>query len=313
MYIFIVNPSAGNGRARRVFSKLAKSSLYKEIDSTYYYTEYNGHAELLAKQIKENLYKQVTAIIVIGGDGTLHEVINGLENDEIPVSFIPGGSGNDFARGIGMKHKPLDILRDIVTGKKEKSYWLGNYKLDNNAGRIFVNNMGFGFDAEIAKTANESSYKILFNKLHLGTVSYIIALIQVLFKFKPREIKMEINKQKLTIPECWMITISNHPYYGGGMKIIPDAKIQPTRFPVLIIHGISKWKVLALFMTVFTGKHINFKEVKLYEASEVKIFSNEEMYYQVDGQTDTFESVVIRKSSKAIKMMGIEYNKNAGA
>lgn len=313
MYIFIVNPEAGNGRAKRVFAKLKKSQVYQDLTSTLFYSEYSGHAEMLTKQIKIDFKDQVSGIIVIGGDGTLHEVMNGLGDAEIPVTFIPGGSGNDFARGIGIKNKPLDILRETIAGNTPTAYWLGKYLLDGEQERIYVNSMGFGFDAEIAEKANRSTYKVWLNKLHLGTVSYVIALIQVLLTFKPGDITIELDGKMQTFNNCWMVTISNHPYYGGGMKIIPDAKIQPGRFPVLIIHDISKWKVLGVFLTVFTGKHIHFKEVELLEASALKLYANGEITYQVDGQTAVCREAVLKKETEAIYIMGHKYTKNAGA
>src|SRR5690625_3472336 len=133
MYIFIVNTKAGNGRAKRIFLKLKKTELYQKIDSTFYYTEYEGHAEELVRSIQN--MEEISAIIAVGGDGTLHEVINGVGHHYIPIAFIPGGSGNDFARGIGLKEKPLQILKSVVEGKAETPYFFGDYDLDDKESR----------------------------------------------------------------------------------------------------------------------------------------------------------------------------------
>lgn len=98
MFLF-VNPVAGHGQAKRAFTEIQQSKLYQEVESIYYYSKYTGHVGETAKQINPEAY----CIIVVGGDGTLHEVINGVGNKHIPVSFIPGGSGNDFARGCFIK------------------------------------------------------------------------------------------------------------------------------------------------------------------------------------------------------------------
>lgn len=312
MYIFIVNPMAGNGRGKRVCAKIKKSKLYREIDHTFYYTKYPGHAEEIAHQITVNGH-HVTSIIVVGGDGTLHEVMNGLGDVSIPVSFIPGGSGNDFARGCLIKGKTVKILNSIIQNKQEKSYWLGNYQINNNSQRHFVNNMGFGFDAEITRIANGSKYKRLLNAFRMGKFIYIIALIQVLLRFKPRETTIEIDGNRRVIKDCWMVTITNHPFYGGGMKIIPEVMIQPTVFSVLILHSISRWKVLGMFMTVFTGKHVHFKEVELLEATNLKIFTKNRMSFQVDGQTSTCTSCTISKQLQAIGIMGTKHMEGTGA
>ncbi|MEC5421881.1 YegS/Rv2252/BmrU family lipid kinase [Virgibacillus sp. C22-A2] len=312
MYFFIINPKAGNGRPKRIFNKLRKSKLYSETESIYCYTRYKGHAEVIAHSIKES-YSLVTAVIVIGGDGTLHEVINGLRNHDITVSFIPGGSGNDFARGISNRAKPLKIVNNIVNGEKDLPYWLGNYKIDNKKSRFFINSMGFGFDAEVAQAANASIHKKLTTLFRFGTISYLIALIQVLLKYKPMEVTLEVNGEVRRVPNCWMVTVANHPFYGGGMKIIPSARNQPTVFPVLLIHSISKWKVLTLFMTVFTGKHVNFKEVEIIETTKLGVFSKNKVHYQVDGQTDTCNKCVITKESQSIRIAGKTTKKDTSA
>ncbi|RDW15913.1 diacylglycerol/lipid kinase family protein [Oceanobacillus chungangensis] len=303
MYIFIINPRAGNGRAKHIFSQITKSNLYQKFESTYYFTKYPGHAEEIANQILED--PKLESIIVIGGDGTIHEVLNGLANSSVPVAFIPGGSGNDFARGCNIKGSPLEVLRDIINrDSSSKPYWIGNYRQDQQPNRNFVNSIGFGFDAQIADTVNKSVYKNILNRLGIGTFSYVIALIQVLIRFKPMMVNININQKQRKLTNCWMVTTGNHPYYGGGMKIIPNAKIQPNILPVLIIHDISKWKVLSLFITVFFGKHLMFKEVEVLETTGFTIDSDQEIFFQVDGQTGTCKSCIITKQTEPVNLQG---------
>lgn len=310
MYVFIINPVAGSGRSKKIFSKLMKHKLYQNIDSEYYFTTYKGHAEEITRNISDTIPKQIKAIIVIGGDGTLHEVLNGLADRKysIPIGFIPGGSGNDFARGLTISRNPVDILRTMCSDNEingEVPYWLGTYKVDQEIERYFINSIGFGFDAEIAQAANHARYKSILNFFGLGMLSYVVALIHVLKYFKPFEVTIEMDGEIRKISNCWMVTIANHPYYGGGMKIIPDAKIEPSRFPVLIIHSISKWKVFGLFMTVFSGKHIMFKEVENMLGNSVTLHSNRKITYQVDGVTDTCYSCKITKQSEPIRVIGV--------
>lgn len=309
MYVFIVNPEAGGGRAMRVFSKIEKSELYNDIQHTHYFTEYRGHAEVIVHDLIETYHDVLTNVIVIGGDGTLHEVINGLIDYEIPVSFIPGGSGNDFARGCSIHEQPLELLRQIISGEGGFPYWLGNYTIDCNEPRMFANSIGFGFDAEIVKAADQSVYKKVFNKLGMGKISYVIAIIQVLFRFKPMNMEVEVNGDKKTIIDCWMLTVTNHPYYGGGMKIIPHATIQPSIFPIIVIHSISKWKILGLFMTVFTGKHVKYKEVELMEVTKLTVYAADEITYQVDGETNSCQRCIIVKEAQALQVMGTNIQK----
>lgn len=304
MYIFIVNPVAGNGRGLHVYNQLSKSDTFKKIPARHFFTEYPHHAEEIAREICSSNLKDIKGIIVIGGDGTIHEVMNGIGDVDIPISFIPGGSGNDFGRGSGITGSPHTILKRIINDDKGISYWRGIYDIDNSIKRSFVNSIGLGFDAEITKKANKSYYKKVFNKLNLGNLSYAIAIIQVLFRFRPFRAVIELDQEKKIISDCWMVTIANHQYYGGGMKIIPSAQIQADYFPVLIIQGISKWKILGLFLTVFSGKHMKFKEVNLYHARQVSIHSDQPISYQVDGQTGSCQSCLIVKNKQMNQIKG---------
>lgn len=305
MYIFIINPVAGHGKAKRIFSEIIRTDLYKQINSGYFFTKHEGHAETLVQDLyRTSKLKALKCLVVIGGDGTLHEVINGLGRARLPISFIPGGSGNDFARGSDIRDYPLKIFERIVNEGNTIPYWLGHYEADHQPSRFFANSVGIGFDAEIAKVADRSLFKPLLNKLRLGNLVYVFALIKVLFNYIPTTIELETTGKLQVFERCWMVTIANHPFYGGGMKILPNAKIQPNSFSVLIIHNISKWKILALFGTVFLGKHTNFREVDILNANKIKVSSIGEIPYQVDGQKGLCQSITVSKDSSPIPLLG---------
>ncbi|MEN1968168.1 diacylglycerol kinase family protein [Lentibacillus sp. N15] len=303
MYRIIVNPTAGNGKAQRNYFRIKHSEFYQQIACRADMTAYDGHAEEIARQIAMEPEKP-DCVIVIGGDGTLHEVMNGLYPKVTSIAFIPSGSGNDFARGCKIDKDPLAVFEKIVTEKQASDYWLGNYRVNDTNERIFVNSMGFGFDALVTERANQSFYKKLLNKFGIGTASYAIAIMQILFTFKPLTVDITIDGKQERITDCWMVTIANHPFYGGGMKIIPDARVQPGSFPVLIFHSASKWKVLALFITVFTGKHVRFKGVDVRTVNRLQIVSKKPITYQVDGQTGHCHSCVVMKQGRPIALSG---------
>lgn len=303
MYCVIVNPVAGNGKGERIFTDLKNTELYQKIDCIAYVTEYEGHAENIAREIIMKKEKP-GCVIVIGGDGTLHEVMNGLYPEIECVAFISGGSGNDFARGCQIEKDPQKAFKQIVTEKKQSDYWIGNYRIDGESERYFVNNIGFGFDAEITERANSFFIKKWCNALGLGMISYVIALISILFQYKPRTVELTIDGKTEQISGCWMVTIANHPFYGGGMKIIPSASIQPEFFPVLIIQSISKWKVLALFITVFSGKHVNFKQVSQRMAKQLHITTHSGIAYQADGISGHCDYCTITKEVNSVPIQG---------
>src|SRR5690625_2239399 len=310
MYIFIINPTAGNSRAKEHYEKLIKNRIFDKIEYKTYFTKYVGHAERIAESIASSYEPgDIKTIIIFGGDGTMNEVFNGLQNFDVPVSLIPRGSGNDFSRGVKLIKSPIRILEQVLMDKRGRTYYLGDYQLLNKQkSRRFVNCVGFGFDAVVAKSANESASKKIFNKIKLGKISYVIALIKQLFFYKPIDLTIEIDGVTKKFHRCFLATVNNQPYFGGGMKINPLATNNNKSLSILIVDSISKLKVLFLFGTVFTGKHINFKEVHILEGKDIKIYSKTKVPYQVDGETGMTLGCQASKVDKPINILGTKVN-----
>ncbi|WP_369404902.1 diacylglycerol/lipid kinase family protein [Piscibacillus salipiscarius] len=124
---------------------------------------------------------------------------------------------------------------------------------------------------------------------------YVIGLIVTIFKFQPKNIHLTIDGKERELKGIWMLTITNHPYFGGGMKIAPDATINKQTFHVTIVHQISKLKLLLLFITVFFGKHTRLKEVEMLKGSEIMVRSDESIIYHADGYTGKCYECHVRK------------------
>lgn len=301
MYLFIINPIAGNGRAKRIFLRIQKNESYKKLQTDHVYTKYKGHAEIIAKNLKVTTVK---LIIVIGGDGTIHEVLNGLQEKQIPISFIPGGSGNDFARGALIPTDPNEVINNIFMEKENASYWLGMYQDKGKEDRLFANCIGFGFDAVVANRANQSTFKKWFNYFRLGKLIYLFALIWSLFTYRPSKVTIKIDDITKTFEKCFLLTINNHAYFGGGMKINPNAHNNENNLSILVVDSISKWKVITLFATVFTGKHLHFKEVKTFQGKNMQVCTERLIPYQVDGETGTTRECIITKKPFPVQVKG---------
>ncbi|WP_160909693.1 diacylglycerol/lipid kinase family protein [Pontibacillus yanchengensis] len=303
MYIFIVNPTAGDGRALRVFKNIQNDPLFHKISCRTFFTKHKAHGEELAKQLVEMYPDKITSFIVVGGDGTYHEVLNGLKSySTIPLAFIPAGSGNDFARGISSKLKGVRLFKKVVSSSCYRPYWGGVYRTDRRKkhhSRLFANSIGFGFDAEVVRRSNQASYKKWLNKINIGSLSYVVALLECLFRYQPRTLTITQDGVTTTHKNVWMLTICIHGYYGGGMKIIPNSKMNEHNFSVLLLKNISRWKILGLFLTVFWGGHQHFKEISITEAVQVDFSANQPIAYQVDGQSGLCESCHVNKEIKS--------------
>ena len=305
MYIFIVNPIAGSGKGKQLFEKLQKTSTYQAINAHFIYTKYRGHATEIALELSDSATShEISAIIVVGGDGTVHEVLNGLEDKSIPISFLLGGSGNDFARGCSITGRPEEILKRVITGNNPVTYWPSTYDCGLEHERLFANSIGFGFDAVIAKQTNNSLLKTILNRFNLGKLSYAIVLIRCIINFKPLTFKVETEDGVREVNNCWIALASNHPYVGGGIKLVPKAICEKDKFTVILIHSISRIKVILLFATVFTGLHTHLKEVEQFSTNKISFEFNDSIIFQVDGEMSKARKCIITKQSNGVTLLG---------
>lgn len=308
MYIFIINPISGSGKALKVWDKIKQELEKKKVEYRSFFTKYPGHASEIAQQVAELHQDKLEAIVAVGGDGTIHEVFNGLTNySALPVGYIPAGSGNDFARGFSIPLSPLKALQFLLKrkGKGGRKIDIGRYQFSNRkkeSTKSFINGLGIGFDADVAKATNESRYKGWLNKIQLGRLAYFIMAIKLLFSYKTQEISVEVDGQSFVYSNVWLIAICNSPFLGGGMNIAPQAKVNDGKLHLCVLHDVSKWKLLALFATVFLGKHTRFKGVILHEGRHIEVTSSTSCTVHADGELigTTPITVTVEKQNRKI-------------
>ncbi|MFP7299456.1 diacylglycerol/lipid kinase family protein [Neobacillus niacini] len=302
---FIINPKARNGFCLRVWGKVETKLLDDKIPYLAFFTEYHGHATKLAEQIAEENNQQ-KVIIAVGGDGTISEVMNGIAGyNHITLGFIPGGSGNDFGRGFQIPANPLEALNVILTQWNEEVPLkdIGKITKKDQTEHYFINNMGAGFDALVSYEVNHSRTKAWLNKLSLGRLVYVYFLLKKLFSYKCTTIDLSIDGNRHILEQTWFVTVSNQPYYGGGMMIAPDALLDDGLLDITVVHHLSKLKLLLVFISVFWGKHIHFKEVKTFKGRVVTIHSSSSLYVHADGEDIGFTPLNIQVQTKSLKVL----------
>ncbi|CAM4233007.1 diacylglycerol/lipid kinase family protein [Lederbergia lenta] len=301
--IFIVNREAKNGFSRKIWYNIERK--LDDIPHDVYFTEKKGHATLLAKQAAESTNDPLI-IIAVGGDGTIHEVLNGaLQYSHITFGYIPTGSGNDFAKGFELPRNPEACLEIILREVNNISHQfdIGFYQGNDEQNGYFVNSLGAGFDASIVYKANKSPLKKWLNYFSLGNIIYAIYLIAELFHYKPNMLELTIDQKKYTFEKTWFITISNQPYYGGGMQIAPLADPKDGAFSIVVVHQLSRWKLLFVFMSVFSGKHLNFKEVTEYKGTDIKIDVDRPILLHADGENIGHTPIHVKMSARKWKLI----------
>lgn len=304
MYAVIVNPIAGNGKALAIYEQV-KGNPHLQKNTRFYISEYKGHITNILKEMQE--IKQAPRLLfVIGGDGTMHEVANALENKNIKIVYIPGGSGNDFSRGANINTDTDQVIEQAITKEKEAQYSLSSYEIDSKGKQYFINCFGVGFDAVVTKSASGLRVRKLLYKLRLNSLVYVFALLRELFFYQPIKVTAIIDGHEKTFHKVLLLSVNNQPYMGGGMKINPDAINNREEFSIIVVDSIPKWKVLFLFGTVFFGKHVHFKNVQLFKASEIIIKGEHHLPFQVDGEYSELKQAIVKKSPSSLCIKGIK-------
>lgn len=297
----LVNQASGSGRGQKVGEKIIALLEDKKFAHTLYFTDHAGHERELVRNL---VFEDVLApwdpenqtigddqlfplLMVIGGDGTLHQVLNELYrlNKDIPVSYIPGGSGNDFARGIGLSPQPEKAFWQIVQAQEPQAVnnLLYDEKIQAETG-VVINNVGIGLDAAIVNATNDSLTKQQLNKYNLGSLAYIISIVKVLFTQKGFPILVEVNGAEYAYNKAFLCTTTNHPYFGGGVAIAPMAKADKPSIDLVVIERINMLKIFWLIIKLIRKTHTTSKYYHHFNSSKIRIVSTVPEYGQADGE-----------------------------
>jgi len=287
---FIINPIAGGGRAYRNITKIENLMNDKAVKYKIFITTYAGEAEKIAKKAAKDGYKIITAV---GGDGTVHEVINGIRGTKAALGVIPLGTGNDFARYFKIPkniEKAIDILLT------------GNIRVIDGAIIndiiIFDNITNIGLDAEVA------SEVVRFKKFLTGILAYLVTLFNVVLKYKPYNVDiklddLEINRDIMTVAAGVL------SYYGGGFKIIPHADPSDGYLDIVIVNKINKFKLIFLVPLLIMGRHTKLKFVEIYRAKDVEIRTKDELTICIDGEIIKDSMIKLKAEKDAINLCTI--------
>ncbi|WP_066057461.1 diacylglycerol/lipid kinase family protein [Robertmurraya korlensis] len=310
---FIINPNAKNGYSLKVWAKVEKELQRQKIPYEGFLTAYKGNGAEIARHLAKQ--EGEVLITVVGGDGTLNEVVNGvISMTNIKVGFIPAGSGNDFARGFQIPRNPLHALSVLLRQRKHEPKFtdLGRIAVDSKNDLYFINNMGAGLDGLISKLANQSALKKWLNQLSLGGLVYVYLLIKEILFYQTTDVQLTVDGITHEFPDTWFVTVANQPFYGGGMKIAPNAKTDDGLLNIIIVHRLSRLKMLSVFVSVFWGGHVAFKEVRMLTGREILIYSSTPMMAHADGDYFAETPLQIQACQQVLPMITRGIKKDRG-
>ncbi len=286
MYYFIVNPKSRTGKGLEVWKCVKTYLRDNNISYRARDTKYEGHATELARNLCE-LPKDKINLIVIGGDGTVNEVLCGITDfGRINFGVIPTGSGNDFARGLGIKGKPLEVLAKLLMSEKTEAIDMGkiNYGEDNMT-RYFAISSGVGLDAIVCKKALTSKLKQILNKLHLGKLTYIILTVHTLFSMETVEVKVSFDEgEEKEFNKLIYAAAMNFRAEGGGVPMAPKADMKDGLLSVCFAHGIPKWRTFFCLPLLVMAKHEKLKGFDVIDCKKCKIALDKPVVLHADGE-----------------------------
>ncbi len=269
MLDFIINPSAGKktNKIKKALPKLEKRLLERQIPYVVHMTKTPHHATELTQSLIAN---GATDIIVCGGDGTLHEVINGFSNfDKVNLGIIPCGTGNDFASTLKLPTDPVQALDLIIDGQAKYTDFM---QMPTVRG---LNVIGMGIDVEVLKRYAKTKRKTKF--------AYTWCLIKTLFNFEYVDFDTFINGEKNHY-HSFLAAICNGYCFGGGIPVCPVADATDKQLDFIAVKEINKLGLIKAFIKLKKGKLLEFKETTHTKTTQVKITTEGHYTVNVDGE-----------------------------
>ena len=269
--LFLVNPVSGRGRAA-LRANRAIAFAHSQVHQTTTVSDSSLSAALASA--REHLSNQrFDALIVSGGDGSVHDALKLASEFQVPFSVISSGTGNDFARVTGVHKLSPEDLMALVFATKPQSYDLGLIR-HKGGEEVFIQVLSTGFDSVVNARAN--SYKVLSGKF-----KYVVATVREIFPFRARAFDFTIDGVKFH-REAMLLAVANGPNYGGGMMVVPHAIGQDGKLDLLLLNKVSKLEFLRVFPKVFSGKHVNHPAVEFFSGREISISASVVAY--ADGE-----------------------------
>lgn len=283
MLYFIVNPKSGTGRGLKIWREAKNYLRDNRIEYKAMATRYDGHATELAKELSSDVSSKIN-LIVIGGDGTVNEVLNGITDfDKINFAVIPTGSGNDFARGLGIKCEPLEQLVNIIMSEKTETIDIGKVTW-NDKSRYFSISSGVGLDAIVCKKALTSSLKKVLNRFHMGKLTYIILTIQTLFSMATVDFKVFTDGEERRLTKVIFAAAMNFRAEGGGVPMAPSADAKDGLLSMCIVHTIPKWRTFLCLPLLCMAKHEKIKGFDIVNCRKCEIEISKPVVLHADGE-----------------------------
>ena len=277
--VFLVNPASANGSTGRRWPELARRAAAAGLEGATLFSERQGH---LAELAREAALDGAELLVVVGGDGSVNEVANGLAGlgRQPEVAIVPRGTGWDFSRTFGIPRKVDDAVhvalegdvRTIDVGRASYRAWDGS-----DATTSFANVASAGMSGAIAQRANETT------KALGGKASYLWATFAVFSGWEATEIEVVVDGERRT-GRMFDVVVANGRFFGGGLQICPEAEPDDGLFDVLTIGDVTKRDLVLTMPKMYRGTHLPHPKAELLRGPSVTVTSETPLPIELDGE-----------------------------
>jgi len=275
--VFLVNPASANGKTGKRWAQIARAAHAAGLRGEAVFSERRGQLRELAREAAD---EGADLLVVVGGDGTVHEVVNGVAGREgVELALIPRGTGWDFARTHGVP-KRLDEALRIAREGEARPFDLGwaTYRSDGVDGSAWFANMAsVGMSGAVAAKANATT------KALGGKTSYLLALAAVFARWKNVRLNVAVDDERReALMEDCIVALGR--YLAGGMMITPDAEPDDGLFDVLVIGDMTRSELVRVMPKIYRGTHLPHPKGEVLRGTTVTIDADEPMPIQLDGE-----------------------------
>ena len=274
--VFLVNPASGNGATGKRWPELAHRAARLGLEGETLFSERAGHLTELARDAAA----RAGLLVVVGGDGTLNEVANGVAGSGAELALLANGTGQDFGRTYGIPTKFDDAVR-VALGGETRTVDAGRVRYRTWAGgageRWFANVGSVGMSGAVAQRANATS------KALGGRATFFYALLRVFLEWETTLVTVRLDDDERTA-RMHDVIVANGQWHGGGMWLAPDARPDDGLFDVVLIGDVNRLDFMTTAPKLYKGKHVGHPKVEVLRSSAVTVEAGEHLPIELDGE-----------------------------
>lgn len=299
----IVNPAGASGHAGQIWKQIEPILKAQPRPYEVHFSRPDLSIESLTRQLSAGTEEE--DIIVIGGDGSVNEAVNGLSRfNGIRLGFVPCGSGNDLARDLAVPHDPEETMKRILSGHTvrvidigevtmhDTCNWIDPLTLEQDPAyrtepvtRCFVISTGLGFDAEICEGVMYSQTKKVLNRIRAGKLSYLAVAMRLIFRNESFYLEMRTDDKTMRQSKTMFAVAMNHRYEGGGFMFCPHAVNNDGLLDYCLVHDMSTADFFRLFPSSYEGHHLEQTDrVKAGRSRTIEMRADRPLWVHTDGE-----------------------------